>query len=114
MLEDRDYMRKGSGASYWSSTVALIVLNVAAFVAQKTILFNHDLDGSLALSLDGLKHGFVWQLITFQFLHVNWLHLLFNCLSIFFFGRAVEMLMGRIRFLQLYFLSGIAGGLLQM
>jgi membrane associated rhomboid family serine protease len=66
------------------------------------------------LSLDGLKHGYVWQLLTFQFLHANWIHLLFNSLALYTFGRAVETVVGRIRFLQLYFLSGIVGGLVQM
>jgi rhomboid family protein len=67
-----------------------------------------------ALSLDGLKHGFIWQLLTFQFLHAGWLHLFFNLLAIFFFGRPVEMVLGRGRFLTLYLSSGVIGGLCQM
>jgi membrane associated rhomboid family serine protease len=70
--------------------------------------------GYLELSLEGLKRGFVWQLITFQFLHSGFIHIIFNSLGLFFFGRDVESALGRRRLFQLYFLSGIAGGLLQM
>ena len=68
----------------------------------------------LALSLEGLRHGYVWQLLTFQFLHAGWMHLLFNLLAIYFFGRSVEFVLGRRRWLALYFLSGTIGGLVQM
>jgi membrane associated rhomboid family serine protease len=61
-----------------------------------------------------LKHGYVWQLLTFQFMHANWLHIIFNSLAIFFFGRPVEMALGRAHFLTLYFSSGVIGGLVQM
>ena len=67
----------------------------------------------LALSLDGLRSGYVWQLLTFQFMHVSVLHILFNSLAIFFFGRPVEEAMGARRFLTLYFTSGVVGGLVQ-
>jgi len=56
----------------------------------------------------------LWQLVTFQFLHSGALHLLMNCIAIFFFGRVVEETLGRTGFLKLYFLSGITGGVLQI
>jgi membrane associated rhomboid family serine protease len=68
----------------------------------------------LALSLTGLEHGFVWQLLTFQFMHAGWMHLIFNSLAIYFFGRPVETALGRRHFLTLYLSAGIIGGLVQM
>jgi membrane associated rhomboid family serine protease len=68
----------------------------------------------LALSAEGLAHGFVWQLVTFQFLHGGMLHLLLNLVVIFFFGRAIEDALGARRMLQLYFLSGVVGGFCQV
>jgi len=65
----------------------------------------------LPLSWDGLKRGYVWQLLSFQFLHGGFLHLIFNGLAIFFLGRELEAALGRGRFLTLYFCSGVAGGL---
>jgi membrane associated rhomboid family serine protease len=66
----------------------------------------------LALTTEGLKHGFVWQLVTFQFLHGGLLHLGGNLLGLWFFGRFVEHVVGR-RFLLAYLGCGVAGGLLQ-
>jgi membrane associated rhomboid family serine protease len=120
MLEDRDYMRQ---PARWeprlSLTVWLLILNVACFAVEWLALFaspksGYFIQNYLALGLDGLRHGFVWQLLTFQFLHAGMLHLLFNCLAIFFFGRSVETIVGGGRFLVLYFCSGIVGGLVQM
>jgi membrane associated rhomboid family serine protease len=66
------------------------------------------------LSLDGLKQGFVWQLLTFQFMHAGWMHIIFNSLAIYFFGRPVEEALDRRHFLTLYLSAGIIGGLVQM
>ncbi len=103
-----------------SFTIALLIVNAAVWVVQ--LLASHSLNGLeiqdryFALSLDGLKHGFVWQLLTFQFMHSTsrWTHILFNSLAIFFFGRPVEAALGRRHFLTLYLSSGVLGGLVQM
>src|SRR5262249_15362538 len=68
----------------------------------------------LSLSVDGLKRGYVWQLITFQFLHGGVLHLAFNLLALWSFGRVVETRLGASRYLSLYFLAGIVGGCFQV
>ena len=65
------------------------------------------------MSVEGLRHGFVWQLLTYQFMHGGWLHLLLNCWAIYVFGREVEETLGRNSFLTLYFTSGVIGGLFQ-
>ena len=124
MIEDRDYMRQPEYRDpwfhgfRWSWTVVLLLLNAAFFVIEWIALLNpHNgffIQKYLALSLEGLRHGCVWQLLTFQFLHAGLWHLLFNCLTIFFFGRPVEMVLGRHRFLALYLISGIIGGVVQM
>ena len=107
-------MRQPSGGLNWSATWALVVTLFIAFLIQITVLPRLIPLGHLALSLEGLRHGYVWQLLTFQFLHAGWLHLLFNLLAIYFFGRSVEFVLGRRRWLALYFLSGTIGGLVQM
>jgi membrane associated rhomboid family serine protease len=65
------------------------------------------------LSTDGLRAGHIWQLLSFQFLHGGLMHLFFNLLTLWFFGRPVEERLGSRSFLKLYFISGAAGGLLQ-
>ena len=101
-----------------SFTVALLIVNAVIFVIQLVALnfkSGPEIEGTyFALSLTGIKAGHVWQLLTFQFMHANWVHLLFNSMAIFFFGRSVETAIGGGRFLVLYFSSGVVGGLVQM
>jgi membrane associated rhomboid family serine protease len=115
MLEDRNYMRRPTFGPQRSATVALVVAIIAAFVGQQVLQRSSpfQIDKYLTLSLSGLKQGYVWQLLSFQFLHSGFLHLAGNCLAIFLFGRAVEDALGRKSFLILYFASGIVGGLCQ-
>jgi len=119
MLDDRDYMRQPAyHGPRLSLTVLLIIGNAVIFGIEWIALFDpHNglfIQDYLALSLEGLRHGFVWQFLTFQFLHAGLWHLVFNCLAIFFFGRPVELVLGRARFLALYLAAGIIGGVVQM
>src|SRR5882724_40908 len=101
MLENRDYMRQSPFQPRRSATLMLVIANAVAFGLQ-LILSNFTgfhLYDYLALSTKGLSHGYVWQLITFQFMHGGALHLLFNCLAIYFLGRDVEEALGRKSFL---------------
>jgi membrane associated rhomboid family serine protease len=115
MLEDRAYMRSPSNRFVWNGTLILLVLNCVAFVTQSILEFNRifPVTAYLGLSLDGLQHGYVYQIITFQFLHASLWHLLGNLLVIYFFGRTIEEALGTREFFKLYFLSGTIGGLLQ-
>src|SRR5437899_5933045 len=115
MLEDRNYMRRPSFGPQRSATVVLVIAIILAFVIQQVLQrsSSFQMDKYLALSLSGLKQGYIWQLLSFQFLHANLLHLAGNCLVIFFLGRPVEDALGRKSFLTLYFASGVVGGLCQ-
>ncbi len=115
-LADRYYMRDSYHVP--RLTTWLIAVLITAFLLQSVLLFYGDfvLSSQLALSVEGLRHGKVWQLLTFQFLHScpwPW-HVLFNCLGLYFFGRPVEEMVGSRKFISLYLLSGLAGGLLQV
>jgi membrane associated rhomboid family serine protease len=108
-------MRRPAFRSAWSATVVLLVVNVVAFILQSLLsqFSGFPVDDWFALSVEGLRRGFVWQLLTYQFMHGGWLHLLLNCWAIFVFGREVEAMLGRGRFLALYFSSGVIGGVFQ-
>ena len=51
----------------------------------------------------------VWRWLTYQFIHANFFHLLFNMLMLFFFGRLMESWWGSRRFLAFYLLCGASG-----
>lgn len=57
--------------------------------------------------------GQVWRLITPIFLHASMMHLLFNCLFIYTFGRLIEFFYGPIFVLGLFLGGGILGVLAQ-
>jgi len=67
-----------------------------------------------ALTASGLMEGQWWQLITHAFLHGNLLHLLLNMVGLWFAGRIVERILGTKRFLILYFVAAVSGGLAQI
>ena len=55
-----------------------------------------------------------YRLITSGFLHVNWMHLIFNMLALYFFSGSVEYFFGPVQFLLIYFTSMIGGDLLSL
>jgi membrane associated rhomboid family serine protease len=57
----------------------------------------------------GVTHGEWWRLISSAFLHYGPLHLAMNMFSLYFAGSILEQVVGRWRFVLLYFVSGIAG-----
>jgi membrane associated rhomboid family serine protease len=126
MLDDRSYMRDPR-PQYWSLTTILLVSLVVCFVIQKALEQSMGLvldaqsghvqprfDYLFALSLEGLKHGYYWELITFQFMHGGLLHIVGNMFCLYFFGRAIEQMFGPARMIRLYLLSGTIGGLCQV
>ncbi len=54
------------------------------------------------------------RLITSGFLHVSWTHLFFNMFSLYIFSGLVEMTLGSLNFLIIYFASLLGGGLLSL
>jgi membrane associated rhomboid family serine protease len=115
-LADRHYMRDPYHPPRFA--IKLIIVFIVAFVIQSVLGFywRFDCMTHLGLTVAGIKGGEVWRLFTYQFLHQTpwpW-HVLFNCLGLYFFGRPVEEILGPKRFLGLFFLSGVFGGLLHV
>ncbi|MFO0782602.1 MAG: rhomboid family intramembrane serine protease [Phycisphaerales bacterium] len=71
-----------------------------------------------AVAIDDPIYGWsgfqVWRFITFQFLHFNMDHVLFNMITLFFFGPMVETYLGRKRYLAFYLLCGCCGALMYL
>ena len=63
-----------------------------------------------------LAQGFFpWQLVTYQFMHANFMHLLYNMVfGLWMFGMEVEHVWGSKRFLTFYLLCGIIAGIAQL
>lgn len=59
-------------------------------------------------------HFHVWQLVTHQFLHGGFMHIIFNMLALVSIGPFCEEYLGERKFLPFYILSGIGAALLHM
>jgi membrane associated rhomboid family serine protease len=99
---------------FGSVTKLLIAVNIVVFFIQ---LFANAanfpyIEHYLALSAEGIRRGFVWQFVTYMFLHAGIWHILGNMLFLWFFGAEVEYFVGRKYFTRLYFMSGIFGAAL--
>ncbi len=103
----------------------LLIINIAAFFLDALfarmgmVVTQATPHGMMQMPLlDGLGHFSatlaiqqfqIWRLITFQFLHANFNHILMNMLGLFFLGPMIEMYLGSKRFLAFYLLCGITG-----
>ena len=66
--------------------------------------------GSLA---DTVLGGQVWRLLSPAFLHFGWMHLIFNLMWVWYFGRQIELLQGSKTMLLLLLVAGIGANLAQ-
>lgn len=62
----------------------------------------------------GFQRVEVWRLVTFQFLHASFTHLLLNMLGLYFFGGTVERSLGFKKYAAFYLVCGIFGGLMYL
>lgn len=95
----------------------LIVINIIVFILANIFVNIPGLGGyvfdyfALPSSLHQLLYR-PWTLITYMFLHVQTLHLIFNMLWFYWFGIIFTDFMGSKRLLYTYLIGGVAGGLL--
>ena len=105
-----DGRRGGMG----KATKYLLIANIAVFVAVFVLGQVWMFDVGALTARQTLRHFQIWRLVTYQFLHGSVMHILWNMLVLWMFGRVVEMQFGTRRFTWLYFLSGIAGGVCEI
>jgi membrane associated rhomboid family serine protease len=103
-------------------TLALIAINVLAFLAEGNISINGQPtssvyeEGALFGSLrgdptQGVAHGEWWRLVTSGFLHESLLHIGFNMYVLYVLGQMLEPAVGRLRFGLIYGVSLLTGSL---
>jgi len=108
-------------------TRALILINVVVFffelslsresIIQLFYLFGvvpaRFTDPEWAASI-GFPIGSYWSLLTHQFLHGGWLHIVANMWTLWIFGDNVEDRMGPLRFIIFYLVCGVLAALTQV
>ncbi len=91
----------------------LLIINFVIFCLQNIFEWmGNDLFQTLfQLATPAIHQGYFWQFFTYMFLHGGVWHLLFNLITLYFFGIEVEATLGSKRLLQMYLLGGLVGGL---
>lgn len=56
-------------------------------------------------------HFHYYQLITYQFLHAGWMHIIGNMIFLYVFGNGVEDRLGKVGYTAFYLIGGIIAGL---
>ena len=103
-------------------TLALLAINVAAFIAEGNFSITGGPSGSVyekgalfgsiqGIPTLGVAHGQWWRIVTGGFLHENLLHIAFNMYVLYVLGIMLEPALGRLRFGAIYAVSLLTGSL---
>lgn len=94
-------------------TTGLLMSIVAIFLLQAMRLpLGAVLETYGALDPQRVARGEVWRLLTYAFLHANTVHILFNGYFLFLIGPQTEISMGSARYLLLFGVTAVGGGVL--
>lgn len=115
-LYDRDYLtRRTVPRSVWStdqySMVAILIfINVVVYLVDT--FSGNQVQNYTACRVGTLTRPWLWwQFLTYGFTHdASPQHIFFNMLTLWFFGRDIEYLLGRKEFLRLYLFLIVLGG----
>lgn len=125
-LDSRDYYRPSGmgGFSFFPPVIKYLLIANGAVYFLQMIFNNLIISGApgefwltylFALNPLGERFNFeVWQLLTYQFMHGSFSHILLNMFILWMFGMEIEHIMGSKKFLLFYLLCGVGGGLLQL
>ena len=113
MDELRDFLR-----SRGKITLTLVVVNILIFFVMD---FRGNTENGAYMLAHGaaygpliLENGEYYRLFTSMFLHFGIEHLFGNMLTLIFLGDLLEKMIGKFRFILIYFLGGLAGNLLSL
>lgn len=100
----------------YAVTVALIAINVLVFLAMVASGISFTEPTAFDVFRWGADYGPAtlgahqyWRLLTSMFLHFGIIHIGFNMYVLYQIGPFIEICFGRIRYLLIYFIAGLAG-----
>ena len=102
------------GGGWTPAIKTLVIICVVAFVLQ---IFDQLAGGPSFTAKFGLTPALVihnlylWQLVTYIFLHGGFFHILFNMFALYMFGSELEQLWGTREFTKFFFICGIGAAL---
>jgi membrane associated rhomboid family serine protease len=112
-------------------TVALIAINVIAFLAEGSFSVSSSAGGGTisekgellgsglqrvangqGIEYVGVAYGQWWRIVTGGFLHAGFLHIAVNMYLLYLLGQMLEPALGHVKFALVYFVSLLTGSLL--
>ncbi len=118
MWQDRAYASPEDGHWFTRSrgTWTIVGITVAAHVAKLVANLVHPgarnwVDAHLGTSWQGFADGELWRVVTYQLVHGDTRHILFNMVTLGFAGWMLEPQFGTRPFVRLYVASGLVGSL---
>lgn len=110
----RLHLAPGRGA-LWLTLTCVAIFAMQRVAARTDLVTGRSFEDLLiycfGLHWPLLARGFFWQPFTYMFLHGSWQHLAMNLLTVLLFGSGLEAEIGTRRFLRVFVLSGVVGGL---
>lgn len=101
----------GLGGGLTPAVKGLLIACVGVYLLQLGARAAHfPMTPLFGLSRGTVSDGWIWQLVTYMFLHGGVFHLVFNMLVLWMFGSQLEAGWGSRAFLRYYFVCGIAAG----
>jgi membrane associated rhomboid family serine protease len=88
-----------------------VILGVNIMVFLATLIDQNAIFNRFGLVPITFGHN-PWTVFTYMFVHAGWSHIIFNMITLYFFGTFALALVGETFFLITYFVGGIMGGLL--
>lgn len=93
-----------------NATWTIVAINILiSILAQGYPRIAYEFGAVPLLTLKGIQP---YRLVTSMFIHLDFIHLFFNMFALFIFGPDIERVLGKPRYLLLYFLSGIMAGII--
>ena len=99
------------GSFFPVSTLLLIITLIVSYKGLKDHSFYNRYSFKVAPVLHGKDYK---RIITSAFLHVSWMHLIFNMVALYFFSSSIESTLGPVYFLIIYTASIVGGNLLSL
>ena len=99
--------------TYSGACIYIVLLNVLVFMLTDYTRISFKglpLVYWISLVPSFVNRGWIWQFVTYMFVHGSPMHLFFNMFALIMFGRTLERYLGTREFLLFYFLCGILGG----
>jgi membrane associated rhomboid family serine protease len=97
--------------SFFPISFVLIIIN---FLVSYRGFKDGTFYNKYSFRIDAIQYKDYKRLITSGFLHVNWMHLIFNMVALYFFSGSLEAYLGTFQFLLIYFTSLVGGNLLSL